>query len=366
MTVLTAKTRIGGRLALAMIGLAALSLANPAPAQQVESDTPEPAEYQPLATQSLLLDAGQFGDRLIAVGERGYVLHSSDGKRWKQSLDVPVSSTLTAITAAPGGQLWAVGHDNTIITSTDGGESWTLQNFEAGFEPFLDVMFINDQKGFAVGAYGVLMLTDDAGNTWEQQDLNEQVTGELFDAADLLPEGDDYADQFADLGCYEFKECHLNGIVSLDRNRLLIVAERGFGYRSQDGGESWEVFRVPYDGSMFGVVDVNGRCVLAYGLRGNAFSSCDLGASWRDVPLGTDNSIQGAARDGRQLMLVGNGGLILLQDGSRRSFVRLTSDGTDLSNVVILDRTRWLLLGEEGLQLIRLAEGVDLYGEGEQ
>ena len=353
-------------LAMFVAVLSLISVATVSLAQQDATDAPEPAEFQPLATQSLLLDAGQFGDRLIAVGERGYILYSPDGVVWKQSLDVPVSSTLTALTAAPGGQLWAVGHDNTIITSTDGGESWSLQNFEAGFEPFLDVLFVSDRKGFAIGAYGVLMLTSDAGETWEQQDLNEQVTGELFDAAELLPEGDDYADQFADLGCYEFKECHLNGMVSLGGGRLMIVAERGFGYRSQDGGESWEVFRVPYDGSMFGVIDVNGRCVLAYGLRGNAFRSCDLGETWRAVRLGTENSIQGAARDGRQLMLVGNGGLILLQDGSRKPFVRLSSDGTDLANVVILDRTRWLLLGEEGLQIIRLAEGVELYGEGQQ
>ena len=367
MTAMTVRLDVRQGLAAVLAVLALLFLPAMVAAQADaggESSAPRPAEYQPLAGASLLLDAGRFGDRLIAVGERGYVLYSDTGERWRQSLRVPVSSTLTAITSAPGGQLWAVGHDSTIITSTDGGSSWSLQYFDPGFDPFLDVLFVNDLVGFAIGAYGLLMQTSDAGETWEQQDLNELVTGELFDAEELLPEGDDYADQFADLGCYEFKECHLNGMVDLGNGRLLIVAERGFGYRSEDGGESWEVFRVPYDGSMFGVIATSGRCVLAYGLRGNAFRSCNLGESWSRVAVGTDNSIQGAARDGRQVMLVGNGGLVLVRAGSRQPFLRLSSDGTDLANAVILDRNRWLLLGEEGLQIIRLREGVDLNGEG--
>ena len=57
------------------------------------------AEVMPLAEHSLLLDLARSGERLVAVGERGHVLMSSDGKTWTQSANVPVRSALTAVSA---------------------------------------------------------------------------------------------------------------------------------------------------------------------------------------------------------------------------------------------------------------------------
>ena len=70
----------------------------------------EYAETQPLATESMLLDVTRIGNRLVAVGERGHVVISDDGKNWKQAEHVPTRATLTSVVEM-GGRLWAGGHD---------------------------------------------------------------------------------------------------------------------------------------------------------------------------------------------------------------------------------------------------------------
>jgi photosystem II stability/assembly factor-like uncharacterized protein len=92
-------------------------------AQEIE---PRPADRLPLASKSVVLDVVRAGQRYVAVGERGHVLISSDGKEWEQADHVPVQATLTRVTFA-GGRLWAVGHDSTIIHSRDIGRTWSLR-----------------------------------------------------------------------------------------------------------------------------------------------------------------------------------------------------------------------------------------------
>ena len=46
--------------------------------------------------------------------------------------------------------------------------------------------------------------------------------------------------------------------------------------RSRDGGETWESRRLPYEGSMFGVLSWQDDHILVYGLRGNVLALVDL------------------------------------------------------------------------------------------
>src|SRR6266403_1988295 len=64
------------------------------------------------------------------------------------------------------------------------------------------------------------------------------------------------------------------------------AAEAGHLYRSDDGGASWLELPSPYQGSFFGVLLVAGDAVLAYGLRGNLFSSQDAGRGWQRIETG--------------------------------------------------------------------------------
>ncbi len=90
----------------------------------------------PLAAQSLLLDVARSGGHFVAVGARGDVLLSDDGRAWRQSA-VPTRTTFTAV-AAVDAQVWAVGHEGVIAHSADGGEHWELQRQDPWKAPGAD------------------------------------------------------------------------------------------------------------------------------------------------------------------------------------------------------------------------------------
>jgi photosystem II stability/assembly factor-like uncharacterized protein len=119
-----------------------------------------PAEIEPLAGSSLLLDLALAGQRLVAVGERGHVMLSDDqGATWRQAKSVPTRVLLTAVFFVDAEYGWAVGHDETILNTADGGETWTRTHFAPeAQQPLLDLWFANRVSGIAVGAYGAYGL----------------------------------------------------------------------------------------------------------------------------------------------------------------------------------------------------------------
>ena len=82
-----------------------------------------PAQRTPLASKSLLNGIARAGTRLVAVGQRGHIVVSTDGgANWKQSA-VPVSSDLTAVYFVDEKRGWAVGHDGVVLHTDDGGDA---------------------------------------------------------------------------------------------------------------------------------------------------------------------------------------------------------------------------------------------------
>ena len=275
------------------------------------------AEQQPLAAESLLLDVLQTANgRFVAVGERGHVVLSDNAEEWQQAARVPTRSTLTSVTAV-GDKLWAAGHDSVIIASEDGGENWTRQFFDPERQqPILDIHFFDENNGFAMGAYALMLRTRDGGQTWEEHYVSDE-------------------------------EWHLNGLVDLGQGQLIIAGEAGYSYISSDQGESWEVVELPYLGSMFSAVS-NGDCVLAYGLRGNVQESCDAGASWSQLDSPTEASLAGGAMQNGSVMLVGNSGQLLERRSDGQFVATLHPSGMDFAAVLPLREGEWLLVGEGG------------------
>ena len=289
-----------------------------ADAQDVELDIAY-AEHVPLATHSLLLDLVKAGNRLLAAGERGHIILSDDGgKTWRQAQTVPTRSTLTTLFVIDD-RIWAAGHDSVILTSSDGGENWTRQYFDpARQQPIMDLYFQDKSHGIAIGAYGLMLLTSDGGQSWEDGAVNDE------------------------------DDAHLNAIIETSGGSLLIAGEAGFSYRSTDGGVTWVSMDMPYGGSMFGAVSTAESCVLFYGLRGHVMRSCDDGDNWEELSTGSEATLLGAAGQDGQILLAGNGGVILVYNGADGFSSHLHSSGVDFSAVLGLGAGHFLLAGEDG------------------
>lgn len=301
--------------------------------------------------RSLLLDVAESSDRAIVVGDRGHILVSETRSEWRQ-VPTPTRSMLTAVTAV-GNDVWAVGHDQVIIHSKDGGSTWTLQHHDVAAEgPLLDVLFLDAQRGYAVGAYGQFLATTDAGATWNVQWISDRTAASAEPVQEAVPEEDveDSGLASTDMGEDE-GDPHLNAIVRTPQG-LLIVGEAGSGYRSTDEGASWTAFEFPYEGSLFGAVAIDDGSVVAFGLRGNALVSSDLGLSWAALDTGTEATLQGgAAVPGGRAVFVGASGAVLLKPAGETT-LRLYNfaAGGVMSAVLPLTETQFLTVGENGIQ----------------
>lgn len=347
--------------ALLVLTLPLLAQSSPEPAKDDPSVLP--SEKMDRASRSLLLDLVQTTAGMYAVGERGHVLSSTDGKEWKQ-LQTNTRSTLTTVASADG-QLWAAGHDGVIVHSTDGGETWGRQRAAPWMPdaedpdqgvPILDLLFTDSSNGFAIGAYSLMLVTHDSGVTWTRQTVNVPAT-----AAPAKPVESSYDDtgllNTDELELGEESDPHLNAIARTSSGALVIVGERGTFLRSRDNGATWQKGSFPYQGSMFGVLAWEGEHILAYGLRGNAYESDDLGTTWRKLDTQVNSSLLGGeALPNGGALLVGATGVVLTRKDAGSPFVASTYQNAAgetpvLAGVLAQSDGSTVLIGEKGADL---------------
>jgi photosystem II stability/assembly factor-like uncharacterized protein len=296
------------------------------------AEEPMAARESPLASRSLLLDVTRAEGRLIAVGEWGHVLLSDDdGGSWRQSLSVPTRVTLTEVFFVDEGRGWAVGHDATVIHTRDGGETWRRQFFAPSEEvPLLSVWFADASHGFAAGGFGLLIETHDGGESWKRRVV-------------------------ADPG----EDPHLSHVFGGPDDVLVLAAEAGAIFRSENGGVEWERLELPYRGSFWGGLTLESGAMLVFGMRGHAFRSDDLGRSWQAVETGTDQSLQsGLQRSDGSVVLVGLGGVIASSEDDGRHFTsRIEAERKGFAGIVEAPEGELLLVGEAGIRSASFAMG---------
>lgn len=276
-----------------------------------------------LAPQQRLTAIARAGERLVAAGPNGVILLSDDdGAHWKQA-PTPVSSDLVALHFRSARRGWAVGHDGVILATQDGGERWSRQldgaqaaqsigkyyqgqgdarlaeeakRFEqdGADKPFLDILFISDSEGFAVGAFNLAMRTTDGGAHWEP------LIGRTANAKGL----------------------HLYAL-ALAGGELYLGGEQGLLRRWNRAAGRFEELASPSQGSFFGLLG-KGDTLFAYGLQGKAFRSRDAGQSWTALRGTGAASITAAValRDGR-VVFASQGGKLLASADEGDTFTEL-------------------------------------------
>ncbi len=276
-------------------------------------------------TQSLYLDVETNNKTIIAVGERGHVAISTDyGITWEQSSNVPTRTTLTAVSMI-NTNVWAVGHDTTIIHSSDSGKNWEIQFVDSKRQmPLLDVLFINESEGFAIGAYGTYLTTFDGGKNW-----NDSLI-------------------------YQDEDFHLNKIIKLDEFKLFVVAEAGHAYRSFDSGKNWESIVLPYPGSMFGAAYFKEQLIL-FGLRGHVLVSNDFGDTFEQIDSPVQDSLFGSVHTfNNKLIIVGANGAVLQYKNNSLNKIDIPNSDGDYTQVLSIKNNQLVFVGESGISTKQL------------
>lgn len=337
------------------LGMLAVSATHASPFSD-PMNTPATMSARPDASR--LTGVAAAKGRVVAVGPDGHILVSADsGQTWQQ-VAVPVSSDLVAVRFLTKDKAWAVGHDGMVLHTGDGGRTWAKQldgllaakvmrdyyasrisegdpdtvklmadveRFveEGADKPFFDVLFLNENEGFVVGAFNMSFRTLDGGKTWEP----------IFDRTEN-PGG-----------------FHLYGLVTIG-DTLYLVGEQGLIRRWSPSEERFIFVNSPYVGSFFGATGSDSLLVL-FGMRGNAFASRDGGVTWATLTADTTAGITSGAvlPDGR-IVITTYSGALLVSDDALEAFTRVqTADPMAYAGVASAGEGRVVLVGNSGVRV---------------
>ena len=332
-----------------------------------------PAVPSALATKTLIFAIRKFGDRYFAVGHHGHILFSDDGgDSWTQA-EVPVRSSLLDIDCPTQELCWAVGHEGVILHSSDAGKTWVKQfdGLRYGTEgkalyekmvaedpndslyaylvdemdfaisqgadkPFFRVAFLDETRGYAVGAYGMVVNTLDGGKTWTHrlETVENDSFYHVFDFSPLPGE----------------KKFFLAGEAG-----LFMVADVSGGY---DERGAKRVHSVPWEGSFFTSSNTPDGAIVVGGLRGRMFRTEDIGESWTVVEKPTTSSmVDSALLENGNLVFVGIAGEILLSTDKGNSFEKLPiSSGGRIYTVAEGPEGTLFVGGPDGIQKLSLPQ----------
>lgn len=301
--------------ALALIASLQFAPAALADTQHEGKVTLSTAKARSDADQSMILGATRAGTRIVAVGERGVVLLSDDeGLHFRQAHHVPANAALTSVTFVDAQRGWAAGHWGVVMRTDDGGENWRLQRSDTSVDqPLFSIAFRDARHGWAVGLWSLLLSTDDGGETWKPRSVNEGA------GKDSGKSGLNFYSVFVgpEQGVY-------------------IAGEQGTVFQSSDDGASWRAQHTGYKGTLWAGTVGPDHAIYVGGLRGNLFESDDGGSTWRSVPSGVNESITDLVASERGVAGVALDGYVTLRKAGQSGFVARQLPGRDSLTALVL------------------------------
>ncbi|MES3041563.1 MAG: YCF48-related protein [Pseudomonadota bacterium] len=313
------------------------------------------AEIMPKATSSTLLDIAVLSKGFVMVGARGHVLTSKDGQLWSQK-PVPTRAMLNRVIALADGRLFAVGYDGVILLSSDQGEHWKLQHQAISDQrpnTLYDAAFVTPLRGYAIGAFGLMLVTEDGGKSWLPVENPLTMSG-----------------------------LHLNAIANLGEGGLIVSGERGLLAVSRDGGLTWKLSAPAYAGSYFGILPTSANSALVFGQRGRIYAIDDVNRLQAGDPASFDPLITPSPDDAQALKLgfrrvippmetsffggsllsdgraalVGADAAVVLVDPTRTTATAVKHVGSATYSRVIRQGKKLLVVGMHGISSVTLPE----------
>ena len=129
--------------------------------------------------------------RAWIVGEFGIVLTSADGGATWTAQQSGIETTLFGVTFTDEKNGWATGLEQTMLHTADGGATWEKQKVQgrSGFVLSLFDVVVSGQNGWAIGDSGFLLHSSNGGQSWDRVELPIQLAANWFRGVDLAASG---------------------------------------------------------------------------------------------------------------------------------------------------------------------------------
>lgn len=266
-----------------------------------------------------------------------------------------------------GERIFAAGQGGIIIYSDDQGQTWRQGEVPVAVT-LTAISFADANNGWAVGHDMTILNTVDGGQSWQLQNFVPEMDTPLLDVwfkdanTGYAVGGRGNFMWTTDGGKnWDLKEvwtddelvpdAHIFALKSAPNGFLYMVAEVGTLFRSKDLGETWKVLKSPYRGSFFGVAFPSVDRVLAFAMLGNAAISDDHGDTWTSVDTGLNKSMLTSyvSDDGTVILAGMSGAVVVSKDGGETFENRSLEQRVDITGLLPLKNGRWLIASSLGV-----------------
>jgi photosystem II stability/assembly factor-like uncharacterized protein len=254
--------------------------------------------------------------------ERGEVLITRDGGgNWSSYSSPEARKSIFGIGVAPGGSVYTVGFDGTMLRTDNGGRNWRF--YQLRYEPYKAIAFSDAAHLQAVGGVsferGDAMYLDTAGAV----SAHDSLGYELNDIV-LLPDGNGWRCGYGVMQhtanggkTWEWQDLRKDNYTALDvHSSQLAYACGGEGSvcATMDGGRTWETLRNGNDITkvkyrLMDIVFIDPVRGYAVGENGVVIYTNDGGRHWSELERFTNTHLYGISiMPGGDLLVCGDGG----------------------------------------------------------
>jgi photosystem II stability/assembly factor-like uncharacterized protein len=283
------------------------------------------------------------------VGDSGLILTTSDGGTTWSVQNSGVSNTLRTVTFYDVDHGIAGGSGGAILSTANGGRHWrgapAISSVLVSSSWMLDAStgwLAGHNVDFISGARGYIYRTSDGGQSWNSAQM-PNTDSPMFDVQFLDP----------------FHGFCVEGYIP------------GYLYRSTDGGASWSVY---YQNGLLQLTELSFVDSLhgflagtQYGLQATLLATADGGVAWTGHPLpAVTGALDIAFRDTLQGWVIGGGGAIRRTNDGGLTWTAESSFTThDLMSITVRGDSIGWITGLAGT-LLKLEPDVPTRVSGEQ
>ncbi|MEX3764611.1 WD40/YVTN/BNR-like repeat-containing protein [Paraburkholderia phenoliruptrix] len=231
----------------------------------------------------------------------------------------------------------AVGAHGIVVLSDDNGKTFRQARSVPVSSTLTDVSFADASHGWAVGQWGVVIATADGGETWKLQRSDLTTDQPLFSVYfsdlrhgwavglwSLMLKTDDGGSHWTVVKLppppgSSKSDRNLFRIFANKGKTLFVAAEQGLVLRSRDNGTTWDYQKTGGKGSLWAGTATLDGAVYVGGLLGHLYVSRDDGDTWSPIDTGAGSSITDLTTADGRLVGVGLDGLLIEGESNTRN-----------------------------------------------
>lgn len=255
--------------------------------------------------------------------------------------------------AQAGSRLVAIGERGIVVLSEDAGKTW--QQVQTPVSVGLTaVRFVDAQHGWIVGHGGVVLASGDGGQSWVKQ--FDGVQGAKLALEDAKAAGDERAQAEAERLVAEGADKPLLDLHFFDAKRGLVVGAYNLAFETQDGGRTWQPISRRLDNPKalhLYAVKARGQELVIAGEQGTVLRSVDEGRTFTKLSVPYKGSFFAVALPGaREIVLAGLRGNVWKSEDGGANWSQVSNEvPVSITAMMQDDKGRLWLANQAGMVL---------------